>query len=697
MGNFESAILYPLNWAYLFLPLLTAINTGIVLHVFLAGLFTFLWAHYRGLHPLACFISGTVFMFGGTFYLHVFAGHLPNLCAMAWTPLFFLAIDGLSDKVSRHWILLGIFALSMQILAGHPQYVYFTLIIASFYLALNLIGSLRKWPKIGGFVLILTGALCLTAAQSWTGIEAAAECGRKASLDFRSASSFFFPPENLVTLVMPEFFGNMTSSPYWGRWFLWEVSAFMGIAAFFLMVLSVFGTDASKRKWALTMAILALVFSLGKTTPLYSFLYNYFPGFSEIRGICKFYFLTGLFLALLAGIGLDQWIQKKRLPIWLLWAVLSSGLLFFVFEIGIMNSLERGAQGWWNQWFSTIHWLKNSVQGMESSQRTNYIHDAGLHSAFSLWVGGMTCLLLSVILSFQKFTFIAIGLVAGCVVLELFLFARVNRPTFEWGELQKKYEQINSLYAKNPGDYRIYGTGAYSLVTGGYDLWEDEPMVLERYGRFVCASQGLEQDKLFSEVPIFKRFHPVFGMLRLKYRVFADRDPVQVYSMPFKLLPRMKLIDQWEVVPDSRQILPRLFDPTFDPGNKVYLESDPGLVPTSGKSEGNVEWKDLSTEEISIRVETPRDCVLLVTDNYSRGWNIKNLDPSDRAPLQVMPANSFLRAIPLKAGEHKFILRYRPVAFEVGKWVSLLSLLLYVVILAANFREHHALRKPSSL
>src|ERR1700722_8930026 len=44
LGGFESALLYPFNWHYLWMPLVMAINFGIVFHVFLAGFFTYLWA-----------------------------------------------------------------------------------------------------------------------------------------------------------------------------------------------------------------------------------------------------------------------------------------------------------------------------------------------------------------------------------------------------------------------------------------------------------------------------------------------------------------------------------------------------------------------------------------------------------------------------------------------------------------------------
>ena len=94
LAGFQSALLYPLNVLYLVLPLAKAINWGIALHAFLGGLFFYLWALKRGLHPLACFLAGAEFIFCAPYFLHIYAGHLPNLCTMIWAPLLFLAIDG---------------------------------------------------------------------------------------------------------------------------------------------------------------------------------------------------------------------------------------------------------------------------------------------------------------------------------------------------------------------------------------------------------------------------------------------------------------------------------------------------------------------------------------------------------------------------------------------------------------------------
>jgi hypothetical protein len=689
LGNFESALLYPPNWLYLIMPLGPAINIGIILHVFLAGFLTYLWATYRGLHPISSFISGTVFMFGGAYFLHLYAGHLPNLCAMVWAPLLFLSIDGLVQKVRLDWILLGVFAVSMQILAGHPQYVYFTAIIATIYVLLNLKGNNAKLGVLTSFFSLYAGASLITAAQLWTGLEAIFECGRNIPLEYHSASSFSFPPENLLTLILPDFFGNLTSVHYWGRWFLWEVSLFIGITAFFLFLLAVFPPGPQKRRWALTTTVIAFIFSLGAFSPFYRFFYNLLPGFKDLRGICKFDFLVSLFLALLSGIGMDDLIKNKRNTNWPVFIVVLTGLIFFATELFILDSIKDGLSGYWAKWFCSVHWLKNTLLPLDLTFKAQYAQTSGFQAAFSLLIGGLTCTLLAVLLMFQKLIPFFVYAIAALVVIEVFAFARMNRPTFELSQLQHQYDTLRDFYSKNPGDYRVYGTASASLVAGGDDIWEDEPMVLGRYGRFVCQSQGLSENQLFSVLPIFQKFPSILGITRLKYRMFMDENPIRISPFAFKILPRMQLVNHSEVIPDGQKILKAMFNPLFDPGQKVFLESNPDPVPNSEGVEGKVEWTDLSTDEIEIKARTTRSSLLLITDNYSPGWKVKSLAGSDQSKYCVMPADYFLRAIPLIAGTHHFILEYRPMAFEAGKWVSILSCILYFGVFLFWLRKIH--------
>src|SRR5581483_3907240 len=196
-GGFQAALLYPPNWLFLILPLSAAINWSIALHVFAIGAFMYLWMARRGLHPAAAFLAGTLVMFSGAHFLHIYAGHLPNLCTMVWAPLIFLAIDDLTTTRSLRGAWIGAGAVAMQILAGHPQYVFYTAIIVGIYSLLCLWKAPSKWNAIGGYALICLGGAALSAAQLLTGMQAANESIRQ-ELGRQMASSFSFAPENLL-------------------------------------------------------------------------------------------------------------------------------------------------------------------------------------------------------------------------------------------------------------------------------------------------------------------------------------------------------------------------------------------------------------------------------------------------------------------------------------------------------------------
>src|SRR6266478_3387265 len=141
-GGMQGGLLYPPNWLFLFLPSAAAINWTLALNIFAIGAFMFFWMRVRGLRPVASFFAGALIMFSGPHFLHVFAGHLPHLAAMTWSPLIFCAIDGLFITRKAGWCLLGMFAVATQVVAGFPQYVFYTALIAGFYSALRLI---RNW------------------------------------------------------------------------------------------------------------------------------------------------------------------------------------------------------------------------------------------------------------------------------------------------------------------------------------------------------------------------------------------------------------------------------------------------------------------------------------------------------------------------------------------------------------------------
>ena len=54
------------------------------------------WAATKS--TVAAVVSGALLMFCGAGFLHVYAGHLPNLYSLPWVPLLFLVVDELCQR-----------------------------------------------------------------------------------------------------------------------------------------------------------------------------------------------------------------------------------------------------------------------------------------------------------------------------------------------------------------------------------------------------------------------------------------------------------------------------------------------------------------------------------------------------------------------------------------------------------------------
>jgi len=138
---------------------------------------------------------------------------------MPWAALLFLAIDAWLATRRPAWCLVGMLAVAMQVLAGHPQYVYITALAAGCYSIARLAEPRERRPGAAvGLLSFYAGGALLAAPQLVAGFEATAETIRGKGLPLLFAGSFSFPPENFVTLIVPGFFGDTLGHPYWGRW-----------------------------------------------------------------------------------------------------------------------------------------------------------------------------------------------------------------------------------------------------------------------------------------------------------------------------------------------------------------------------------------------------------------------------------------------------------------------------------------------
>lgn len=685
-AGFQSALLYPINWIYLFLPLDIAINTSIVLHVFLIGLFMYLWTSNRGLHPLACILSSLLIMFSSPNIMHIYAGHLIDLSTMAWSPLLFLIIDKIFSKPNLKICLLGIFVVTMQILGGNPQYFYYTALTVAIYSALCLFKTQRRFLPVLSIVCIYTGAIALSAIQILTAFHAASESVRSGGVSFVFASMFSFPPENLITLFAPQFFGDMETISYWGRCYLFTMTLFIGIGGFSLAIYGIVYGKLEIRRYSLSMVLILLVLALGVHTPLFQWLYQWLPGFNYFRGTSKFIFPLTIFLIMLAGIGLDHLIKNKYQNIINTVILFMIGILLLGLSFLISSSIDGTITlGVWKNMLNFISATRESYLLNSLYTNPQFIYKSSILSSKALMNAALICLFLSVLFFFTKHHKVFIYLIALFTIAEILTFAGYFRPAFDI--LPRMKNELTKFIQEHPGDHRILNieNPNSAMSIGAKDIWGYDPGVPLRYAQFMNFTQGLNPDNA-TQYLNFKKHHRLFSMIRCRYIFVPKKDKVLVTEITDPM-HRIHLISHWQVINRRDDIFKEMEKQTFDPRQTVILETSPNIKPIQNDNIGECTIENSSTNYLTIKGKLEQPALLLITDSYSKGWQVKPLTGSSQQSYIVMPANYTLMAIPLSAGEHHLRLEYKPISFVVGKWISLSALIIYLMLIIIAVRN----------
>jgi hypothetical protein len=668
-GAMQAALLYPPNCLFLILPLAAAVNWSIALHVFAIGAFTFFWMRVRRLCISASFFASVLVMFCGAHFLHIFAGHLPHLLAMTWAPLIFCAIDGLYEHRKIGWCFLGMFAVAMQVLAGFPQHVFYTALVAGLYSALRLIEQ-RSWSLAAPLLGIYFGGAALSTVQLLTANQTMRETIRGISLPFTFASRLPFPPKNLITLVAPNFFGEPAT--YWGGGFLWETCLFIGVVGVLLSVYAAIYCEW-KVKWIpLVVCVFALLVASGLHTPLYRILYESLPGFDKFRSVSKFIFSASLFLVLLAGLGFDRLLRQKRAE---LAFIVGAFLLAVLLAYSAYWTTTTNA---WRPLMDRIHTAEESFFSPQFYASPEFAALSQHSAAVSLMVAAITCALFAGLLLFSKWNAPSIYGVVVLGVVEMFWFARAARPTFDSASVINRDEK--SFLDQHPGDYRIlnlfHPNSAMSI--GIPELWGYDASIVRRYAEFVAWSQGVDPDKATQDVT-FKWADPLYAIVRLRYVLLPAPGDFRAFEVETPALPHVLLVSKYRIAKNRDAIFDAMRSSDFNPRAEVILETEPNPAPLSTETPGHAQVIAASSDRLTIEADTDQPAILLITDAFTPSWRAISLPGSVQSKYELQPANYILRAVPLIAGHHRLRVEYSSTAFAAGKWISLGATLLFLV------------------
>ena len=688
LGWAQAGVLYPTNWLNAVLPLPFSINLGVALHVFLAGFFTYWWALRRGLHPAAAIMSGALFMFSGAYFLHVYAGHLSLLYAMAWTPVVFTSIEGWMQTRTRGWVLWGMAAVALQIFAGDLQGWFYTAVAVGLFTVFQLFKTRQRSRMLLGLLVMYVGAAALGAIQLLTSFQAGSESVRGGGVSYEFASMVSFTPENLLTILSPWFFGNMATVPYWGRWYLWEMCLFIGISG---LSLAVYGAVCGRREVHRTLVpvtIILLVLAFGSNTPLFPILYRWLPGFDHLRDNAKFIIPASLLMAMLAGTGLDHLLKTPRENKWWALGLLIAGLIVGSAALEIRSAARSSeAAPWWTHAMQSVYATQESYQPAPAYTDAAFIKKAGFLAARGLFVAAVEFLVVSGLFFLAGTSRKAVYVLTFMAIAEIFVFARMTRTTFELSDTESP--NLRAFLDKHPGDYRIFyqRTPNMAMWLDKQDVWGYAPSTLKRYAEFMAFTQG-EPPEGANQYLDFTQFHPLHAMLRWRYAFLADKNGDRILTTKSSM-PRLQLLQEYRVIHGRDAIFQAMTSPTFDPQQQVILETEPTPAPTFFSEKGTASVVDSSPGQLTVEADLPHPAILLITDSYSNGWRAEPLAGSAQPAYQVLPANYALQAVPLSAGHHHIHLEYLPAAYQKGKWISLISIIGFLFGAGYYARKSH--------
>jgi hypothetical protein len=677
-SGFQSALLYPPNWLHLVLPLPVALNGGILFHLWVGGMSAYSWLRWgRSLHPLAALMGGGLYLFCGPHYLHVAAGHLTNLCVMAWVPLVFLALDLWIRDGGRKGLILGSVVVALQILAGHPQYVFFTAVMAGIYNLLlspcSVMGKLRALAGQAAFYLV--GAL-LAAVQLVPGLLGSAEGARAGGMTFDQARIFSFPPENLLTLFVPTLFGGLGEVAYAGRWLFWEMVLFVTVTALFLALLAV-KEKGRQTLPAVCFLMAALLLALGYYTPLYGWLHAHVPGFNLFRGQSKFILFAALALIWLAAQGLDALVAnghdcRRATGAWItgfgLVAVGAGGAAWFFRGEGGVEEMARLIGAIRSSGEVLAPALSNPDQFAIRAARAS----AGCFLVAILWAGFMV----AAGLLRERRRLLAILLV-GVALAESVYFASRHTPSFSMADFNQSFPV--DYFRDKPAEDRIFFEmgNNISMFHRRHDIWGSDPALSKRYAAFITATQGYAAHDAGQTI-VFRQIHSLYPMLRLKQVCYLNRQSMKLEVTELgETLPVAGMHYDHEIAESVASAIDRMMDGEWDYRRQLVLETDPKFIESGSRSVDleKVEVTRVDSDTFRFVVECPRPGVLLVTENYSDGWRARNT--KSNMSYEVMPANAIFMGIPLGAGRHEFVFEY----VQRGLWLGLTLSIMGVLIL----------------
>jgi hypothetical protein len=749
------------------------------MYYFVYGVGMYLLMRTRQAARSTSFFVALAAIFSTWIIIYIMIGHNTKIMTLMTFPYIFICLE----KLIKRWSLLyaGLLILAVHILweAAQANTAFYGACAVGIYLLVELIGTLVAKEKITG---IIRAGLALLAAGAFTygmgldrnlavaeylpystrgagAINAAKEGGAaetEASHSYDYATNWSFSPEEMITYVVPNYYGfgklslpedilaslpqGYNANPeqpkptYWGQMPFTDAAHYMGIA---VLILGIFGAWMNRKnrfvQALLAIGLFGLILSFGKNfSLLYDFFYYNVPSFNKLRAPSQSLVLLEFVFPILAGFGIETLIAMHKAASN---REANRSILYTAGAFGAMILIGLIGMGGYNE---AVAATSGRTLAAASPKLTEYLHNQAMNDLLLSGFFGIATLLAMYYYLKGRITPTVFKLsLFGILIFDLWRVDYRPMETQPADTLQKAFAttDVDRFLAQDTSQYRILNLISESPNYPAYHFQQhilgyssakmrnyQDLLDVAGNGSAPTSPTGwnlLNTKYIIAEGPVAEGMKPVFQSKEKKATVFENTAA----------MPRAWFVNRVEVA-DGMTVLNKIKDNAFDPRDVAFIPDsskalvagiDPvGAVATPARSDsttlnmadttaptrtpvtgsagqGSVTVTHFEPLHIAFDVEAPgpKQNFLAISEiNYPPCWHAT----IDGKPAQIIQTDYLLRGVVVPAGKHRIEMNYSSSGFETGKTASLvLNIAMFVLIGAGIVLERRHRPAPDEV
>lgn len=695
-------VLYPFTWLNLVVPPVPVYTLLVLVHLVLGAMGMRALALRLSATPGAALFAAALWTGGGP--LLSFVNGWNHFVALAWLPWMVRAAEdaweGTGSAPGRAlalWSLAG----AAQVVAGSPDMFLFSSAVVGTHLLARFASGPRQAAQLARLTVLAaagsSGALALSAAY-WLPLLEVTRRASRWSQDY--GSTWSVTPALLVELLVPWRWNDLPLRPEQaatlldGREPLLR-SMYLGLATVPFVLAGLLGPGdrrALRRALAL-LVVLAVLFALGRYTPVAASVGTLLPPFRMVRFPVKAVAFAGYAWALLAAWGFDAWAAGRPGS-----RARRGALAFGAAAAGLAACVAVTSSAW------APAFLAPPGDALTPLLRPALLR-LGLSGALTLGVA---------LLLVRRWGRHSVPAAASVAVLDLVIANRdVNRtaPTALFRERPplvdlarrdtggRVFVEDYAFGRPDPADGRRY---TLARRPAGWDAPQTLALALQAYVHPPTSARwGLLGSFDHDLQDLYPR--PVDALVRAmradgdpaRRRRFLQRaavthvatlhekpwtagltlerrepglfvEPVRLFSVP-DARPRAYVVSGARSVTDD-DALALLASASFDDRHEVLLEPGSPAAPPLAEA-GSARLLAWTPDHVRVETSLGTAGYLVLLEAHDPGWRAT----VDGAPAPLLRANVAFRAVPVPAGRHTVEMIYRPRALLWGLVASALS------------------------